>query len=256
MHRVILIGAISTAISGATIGTVVYTKKINPQIEPNSVSINVDDVDNVIIEPADNENAAPKTKMKGTVEDFMTGKMGTDISCFFSHPVGEDSILEVVSYISGNKIRANYFLTADGLGWRNATSAISTLNIVYDGEYAFIWGKSFLGGMMDGMKYKLDYTNNEKIEKPDSEMTPEMLDFTLPVIDCRAWKVDNSIFKIPGELSFVEIDESNTEDLFEEVIEGGEIDVEELLEKDLDDPCAGCGFLPDSMKADCYAGCQ
>jgi len=256
MTRINLISIIGIAIIGTTIGTVIYTKKIDTHIEPASVSINVDDVDNVIVTPANNENEASKIKAKGTVEDFMTGKMGTDISCFFSHPVGKDSVLEVISYISGNKIRANYYLTTDGLGWRNAASAISTFHIIYDGEYAFLWGKSFLGGMMDGMKYKLNYTDNGKIEKPDSEMTPEMLDFTLPVIDCEAWKVDNSMFKIPAELSFVDVDELNTEDLFEETIEGGEIDIEDLPEPDPDDPCAGCGFLPDSMKAACYAGCQ
>ena len=94
-------------------------------------------------------------------------------------------------------------------------------------------------------------------EKPDSEMTPDMLNYKLPVIDCRPWALDNSVFEIPKEIPFVDIDNpENIEELFEETIEGGDIDIDELLEQDPEDPCFGCGFMPDSMKADCYAGCQ
>jgi len=254
MYRIILIGAIGTAVAGATIGGIIYkNKKVSNAPENQKVEQEIDYDD---LEDIKDEKPKPKLKTKGTLEDFTSGKLGTNISCYFIHDVGKSDKLEVITYISGNKIRADYYLVSESMGWRNAGSSLSNMHIIHDGTYAFIWGDSFLGEMMQGMKYKLNYNSEGEIEKPNSEMTPEMLDYKLPAVDCRPWTPDNSVFAIPGEISFMNIDEpGDLNGLLEETIEGGDIDIEDLLEKDPDDPCIGCGFMPDSMKADCYAGC-
>jgi len=258
MGRFIFMG-IGTVIVGATIGGVVYYNKnvdnIIPVEDSNTTEqgIDYDDLDDL---PENNGGSDSKVKSGGTLKDFMAGKLGNNITCLASHEVNDET-LDVISYISGNRVRVDYYLSSESLGWRNAGSSMTDLHIVYDGEYAFIWGKAFLGQMLGGMKYKLSYSDNGTIEEPDSEMTPDMLDYKLPITECHPWTLDNSVFGIPEEVPFVDID--NPEDmgeLFEETIEGGDIDIEELLEEDPEDPCFGCGFLPDSMKADCYAGCQ
>ncbi len=256
MQRILIAGAIGTVLLGTTIGVIVYKNKNTNHINTER-GINYNDLDDVNNGKSNSPIPTSGAKSDGTLEKFFNGKMGNNISCRSLHKVGKDQELEVVSYISGSKIRANYYLIADGLGWRNAASAITNLNIIYDGEFAFIWGDAFLGRMMQGMKYKLNFSENGKIEKPDSEMTPEMLDFDTPLFDCRPWTPTKNAFNIPEEIPFVEInDEGEIEELFIETVEGGEIDINDLLKKDPADPCFGCGIMPDSMKADCYAGCQ
>jgi len=257
MDKFIFLG-IGTVIVAATIGgAVYYNKNVNNivTIEDSNTAeqgINYNDLDDL---PENNNESDSKIKSGGTLEDFMAGKLGNNITCLSSHKVNDEN-LDIISYISGNKVRVDYYLSSESLGWRNAGSSMTDLHIVYDGEYAFIWGKAFLGQMLGGMKYKLNYSDDGTIEKPDSEMTPDMLDYKIPIVECYAWTLDNSIFGIPEEISFADIDNpENFEGLFEETIEGGDIDMEELLEQDPEDPCFGCGFLPDSMKADCYAGC-
>ena len=258
MNNIILLG-IGTVIVGATIGgAVYYNNNTNNNItitDPNTVEegTNYNDLDDL---PENNNENGSKPKSSGTLEDLIAGKLGNNITCLSSHKVNDED-LDIIIYISGNKIRVNYYLSSESLGWRNAGSSMTYLSIVHDGEYAFIWGKAFLGQMLGGMKYKLNYSDDGTIEKPDSEMTPDMLDYKIPIVECHAWTLDNSVFGIPEELSFVDINNpENIEGLFEETIEGGDIDIEELLEKDPEDPCFGCGFMPDSMKTDCYAGCQ
>ena len=193
----------------------------------------------------------------GTLQDFMSGKLGTNMKCEFEHKVGKDDTLYVTSFIAGDKIYVEYALLGKSLGWRNAGSAQKTLYILSDGEYSYIWGNSFLGGMMDGMKYKITMDDTGEIEKPDSEMTPGMIDYKMPMINCNPWTPNYTFFEMPEGLSFVDINsEEDVEELFTETYEGGEIDIEDLLEEDPADPCVGCGFLPDSMKEACYGGCQ
>ena len=258
MNNLIFIG-IGTVVVGATIGGVVYyNNNANNNItitDPETVEqgTNYNDLDDL---PENNNESDSKPKSSGTLKDVAAGKLGKNISCYSVNKVN-DEYLEIMTYISGDKLRADYYLSSESLGWRNAPSSLTHMHIVHDGEYAFIWGKAFLGQMLQGMKYKLTYNDDGTIEKPDSEMTPAMLDYKLPAVDCRPWTLDNSAFGIPDEIPFADIDNpENIEELFEETIEGGEIDIEELLEQDPEDPCIGCGFMPDSMKADCYAGCQ
>ncbi|RLC39067.1 hypothetical protein DRH27_00685 [Candidatus Falkowbacteria bacterium] len=258
MKNLILLG-IGSVIVGVTIGGVVYyNKNTNNNItitDPNTVEqgINYNDLDDL---PENNNEGGSKIKPGGTLEDLTAGKLGNNISCYSVNKVN-DEYLEIMTYISGNKLRADYYLSSESLGWRNAPSSMTHMHIIHDGEYAFIWGKAFLGQMLGGMKYKLNYNDDGTIEEPDSEMTPDMLNYKLPVVDCRPWTLDNSVFGIPEGISFADIDNpENIEELFEETIEGGDIDIDELLEQDPEDPCFGCGFMPDSMKADCYAGCQ
>ena len=255
MSRNLFIGVIGTVVIGATISTGIYFDKKDVNTEaPNVTDYN--DLDD-----AKETETKPK-KSKGTLEDMMNGKLGNNISCYSSHKVANDDTLEVISYISGKKIRVDYYISSEGLGWRNQSSALSHLHIIYDGEYAFIWGKAFLGQMMEGMKYKINLNDGGSIEKPDSEMTPDMLDYKLPITDCRPWAVKNSAFLIPPEVPFVNIDsEEDVENLFEETIDisdlgdTGGIDIKEIVNKDYNDPCVGCGFMPDDMKAACYSGC-
>lgn len=252
MSNNLFIGVISTVVIGATIGTGIYfDKKTDSTVTPHVTNYNdLEDVKEVDTKPKES---------KGTLEDMMAGKLGNNISCYSTHKVANDDTLEVMSYFSGKKIRVDYYLSSKALGWRNASSSLTHLQIIYDGEYAFIWGKAFLGQMMEGMKYKINFSSTGSIEKPDSEMALDMLDYKLPLVDCRPWTPKSSAFVIPSEVPFVNIDsEEDVEELFMETVDlndVGGIDVKEIVEKDYNDPCIGCGFLPDDMKAACYSGC-
>ena len=56
-------------------------------------------------------------------------------------------------YISGKRMRLNYDMKNPVPG---AGETQKNLYMVSDGEYGYVWGDSFLGGMMQGIKIKMD----------------------------------------------------------------------------------------------------
>jgi hypothetical protein len=143
----------------------------------------------------DNSNSDYSGK---TLKDLMEGKLGENVKCEFSNVVGEDNRVDGITYVSGKKVRVDYKL-------QNPVNGQSDLHMVSDGEFGYVWGDSFLGGVMQGMKFSVNSEISE--EQPNSVEDPQSLDYSTPIIDCKAWVPDNGLFNIPENITFVSTEE-------------------------------------------------
>jgi hypothetical protein len=170
-----------------------------------------------------------------SLKDFINGDMDdADIICHQSTPVA-GSELEVLTYISGNKIRIEYMMIPPIQGQED-------LYIVSDGEYMYMWGNSFLGGVMSGFKVAI---GSESMAAPDESMA-EFVDFDMPMIDCTSWDVDPLYFTIPDDVDFMDMD--NLEETMMEDFGMGGVSID----------CSICDQMPAEEKASCLEamGCE
>ena len=191
-------------------------------------------------DPEDNDESNKLTQ-EGTLRDFFSGKMGTDLVCEAIYKVGEDNEIKTIMYISGKRIRLNYDMKDPVPGMAGETQ--KNLHMVSDGEYGYVWGDSTLGGIMQGFKIKMDEMDSEEITPEETEI----IDYEMPVTDCSPWIVDEKMFEIPEEIEF--IDPNNIEDIVsEDMIPLGDINIE----------CSLCNQLPADQIADCLSslGCE
>lgn len=172
---------------------------------------------------------------EGTLKDFMSGKLGDNIMCDFTHSIGEDNELKVKTYISGENVRIEYTMKNPVPGESGNTQ--KDLFIIANEEFGYIWGDSFLGRQFQGFKMKM-----EDMESPEeAEDGPvDMVDFEIPVVDCVKWDVDESKFEIPGDIEFIDPD-----------------NLEEIMMGDImpqagggEDSCSICNSIPDQVARD------
>lgn len=174
-----------------------------------------------------------------TLNDFISGKVGNNVSCEFTHEVGENNSITVKTYISGSKVRVDYDMKnpVPGMGEEQ-----KNMHIVSDGEYGYVWGDSFLGSMMQGMKYKM-----VDVEEEGGSAPTDMIDYDMPVINCSPWMPDQSMFEIPGDIEFMDMD--NMQQMMEEQIQS---------QMNIQMDCSMCDQVPTEEKDSCLAalGCN
>jgi len=167
-----------------------------------------------------------------TLKDLMSGDLGENVRCEFSHVVSNDNRLDGVTYISGKKVRVDYKLAVPEQGQKD-------LHMISDGEYGYVWGDSFLGDVMQGSKFKLDDTDTaDSTEADETAPSGDYLDYETPVTKCEAWNPDMELFEIPGDITFM-----TAEELQNSVTQG--IGTQN---------CAMCDSLPAEQKASCRRG--
>jgi len=141
------------------------------------------------------DDVGEKIDVSGKVfGDLFVDGFGENMVCNYSAPV-DTSMLSVTTYVSGNKFRSEYQMTPpiEGQG---------DLTMVSDGQYAYMWGDSFLGEGMQGYKMPVNVADPNSMA---DENVSEFVDFEMPMIDCSRWKVNNSYFDVPSDVSFLDM---------------------------------------------------
>ena len=199
------------------------------------------DVNNSSSYDPDDNDESNKLTQEGNLRDFFSGKMGTDLVCEATYKVGEDNEIKTIMYISGKRIRLNYDMKNPVPGIAGETQ--KNLYMVSDGEYGYVWGDSFLGEMMQGIKIKMDEMDSGQ----EAPAGTEMIDYEMPITHCKPWIVDEKMFEIPEGIDF--IDPDSLED----------ITIKDLgLPDDVEIDCSLCNSLPADQVADCLSslGCE
>ncbi|MCK5084659.1 MAG: hypothetical protein KAQ64_03325 [Candidatus Pacebacteria bacterium] len=191
-------------------------------------------------DPKDNTEGNKLTQ-EGTLRDFFSGKMGTDLICETTYKVGEDNEIKTIMYISGKRIRLDYNMKNPVPGMAGETQ--KNLYMVSDGEYGYVWGDSTIGGIMQGFKIRMDEMDSEQAAPKETEM----IDYEMPVTNCKPWIVKEKIFEIPEGIDF--IDPNNIEDMTIKDLDPSE---------DIGIDCSLCNSLPADQIADCLSslGCE
>lgn len=182
-----------------------------------------------------------KMRQEGNLRDFFSGKMGTDLVCKTTYKVGEDNEVKTIMYISGKRIRLEYDMKNPVPGMGGKTQ--NNFYMVSDGEYGYAWGDSTLGSMMQGFKIKMDDIDSEE----EAPVGTEMIDFEMPVTDCRAWTVDEKMFEIPERIEFIDPDSLENMTI-EDITSSESVEIE----------CSLCNQLPIDQVANCLSslGCE
>ena len=191
-------------------------------------------------DPKDNTEGNKMTQ-EGNLRDFFSGKMGTDLMCEATYKVGENNEVKTIMYISGKRIRLNYDMKNPVPGMAGETQ--KNLYMVSDGEYGYVWGDSTIGGIMQGFKIRMDEMDSEQAVPKETEM----IDYEMPVTNCKPWIVKEKMFEIPEGIDF--IDPANIEKMApEDMIPLGDIEIE----------CSLCNQLPADQIAECLSslGCE
>ena len=191
-------------------------------------------------DPKDNTEGNKMTQ-EGNWRDFFSGKMGTDLMCEATYKVGENNEVKTIMYISGKRIRLNYDMKNPVPGMAGETQ--KNLYMVSDGEYGYVWGDSTIGGIMQGFKIRMDEMDSEQAVPKETEM----IDYEMPVTNCKPWIVKEKMFEIPEGIDF--IDPANIEKMApEDMIPLGDIEIE----------CSLCDQLPADQIAECLSslGCE
>ncbi len=115
----------------------------------------------------------------------------------------EDSKMTGTTYVDGDRMSAEYIVTAD-----NQTMVS---NMVGDGTMMYFW--TTVEGQVMG--YKMDYSKFEETVKPelDTEMpaSPTKVDSPVDQVmgdytyDCSPWTVDASVFALPTDVTFMDM---------------------------------------------------
>ncbi|MCK5490921.1 MAG: hypothetical protein KAI67_03695 [Candidatus Pacebacteria bacterium] len=187
------------------------------------------------------DNEDDELMQGGNLRDFFSGKMRTDLMCEATYKIAEDNEIKTVMYISGERIRLDYDMKNPIP--RMGGKIQKNFYIVSDGEYGYVWGDSTLGEMMQGFKIKMDDMDSEQ-EAPTGT---EMIDYEMPVTNCKPWIVDEKMFEIPEGIEFINPDD--LEDMtIEDIVPSESIGIE----------CSLCHQLPEDQVADCLSslGCE
>jgi len=191
---------------------------------------------NVAVNGEQQESTSEKevlTKGK-TLKDAMNGDLGDNVKCEVSYVVGDNNRLDGVTYISGRRIRVDYVL-------KDEVSGQKDLHMISDGEYGYVWGDSFLGETMQGSKFKLNMDESE--EESETPENAEMIDYDVPVISCEPWNPDADLFKIPGDVDFIDMEEM--QENMNQSVENMGAGSPGMMN------CDFCKQLPEDQKASC-----
>lgn len=201
-------------------------------------------VDNSSSYDPKDDNEGNELMQGGTLRSLFSGEMGNDLMCETVYKVADNEMM-VTMYISLKYgMRLDYELKNPEPGMMG--EAQTDLHMISDKEYGYVWGNSTLGGMMQGFKIKMDDMNNTDLEQ-EAPAGTEMIDFEMPVTNCKPWIVDEKMFEIPEGIEF--IDPENLEDMTIEDL---------ILDESVEINCSLCHQLPAGEVAGCLSslGCN
>ncbi len=142
------------------------------------------------------QNQEQSEKDAQTLRDFINGKTGQNMKCEFTSQVGEASTLDVTTYVAGERVRVDYSM-------QPPINGQSTLHMVSDGNYSYLWGDSKLGNMFAGMKFRVE----EEGSQSASQEAEQFVDYDMPMINCERWNPDEEMFETPDDIEFVDMEE-------------------------------------------------
>lgn len=133
---------------------------------------------------------AVPSQVSGSVEDLLA--LGQDVVCTFEEQNAQGTVSGDV-YVSGPRLRSNFaFLSEQG----NFEGSM-----IRDGEYVYTWGGTPFGQFASKIAFR-DFDEENIASQVPVDM-PHDLDYT-----CAVWDVDASVFVLPTDIEFVEIDMS------------------------------------------------
>jgi len=186
-----------------------------------------------VISPDSNgsiEKQSAEDKAKSTLQSMLGA--GKQVKCEWKQ-ASEGMEAEGIVYVDNKKAKIEIKMkTSD----QNANDQIPEIKVhtYTDGEWTYSWG-GFSG---QGMKFK-----NEEMEKEAAEAAKANDDTKKEIAaswnqefeyNCSPWKVDNSIFQLPSDIEFKNLDEEMKE-----------------LKENMGDMKEMCNSLPDPQKEEC-----
>ncbi|MFV1917070.1 MAG: hypothetical protein ACC618_01080 [Patescibacteria group bacterium] len=177
------------------------------------------------------DDATGEESFLGTVTDLL--KLGKNFECNFDTTDEAGNVTRGTVYVASNRMRGRFNISQpDG----------TTLagNTIQDGEYGYTW----LEGQNLGTKLKLEKPEGDSVEK-DSDTSTNFADDQIGY-NCKAWRVDSSMFVPPSDVDFQDLSASIQQ-------------IEEVTQEVTDDQCAVCDQLPaGEPKTQCLQslGCQ
>jgi hypothetical protein len=183
-----------------------------------------------------------------TLSDFLFGSAMTEgMKCEVTAPVGE-SLLTVTTYIAGERVAVHYYLDPPIQGQDN-------LHMVADRQYGYVWGDSYLGNNMKGMKIDL----TQQAEESDDDYAEQApIDYDMPLDHCEPWQPDGKTFELPDGLEFQTMEEMFGGINLGEIEPDSDASLNGNGEAMMNDPCDTCEMLPADQQAQCLEalGCN
>ena len=151
----------------------------------------------------------------GTVTDLL--KKNKNIMCTFKRN-NNGMNMEGTVYITKQKKMAGEFIM------KNSQFGTMKMYTIRSGDYGYTWG---FPTMKDGTKVRLDKDGNPVKKDKNDTGIDDLMDYT-----CTAWKVDNSKFTIPSDVSFTDITETVKK-------------IDKVMGGIKDKKCEACNQIPD-----------
>lgn len=130
------------------------------------------------------------SQVSGSVDDLLA--LGEDVVCTFEEQHVQGMVRGDV-YVSGARLRSNFAFVSEQGNFEGS--------MIRDGEYVYTWGGTPFGQFASKIAFR-DFDEEYIASQIPVDMTND-LDYT-----CEAWNVDASVFVLPTDIEFVEIDMS------------------------------------------------
>ena len=167
----------------------------------------------------------------------------TGVKCIQKNNVGGNE-LETTIYFYKNKMRYD-----GSLGM--AVHGQKDIHIISDGSgNQYMWGQSILGSLGAGKGLKM-VADSEQDFGPDIDIEElKKHDFKAPGITCTAWNPDESLFELPKDIEFTDMD-----NMMAPMMPG--VNQQNAGGAGLGDMCAMCDAIPDAQaKQECKKSCE
>lgn len=185
--------------------------------------------------------------IKGSLAKLMGD--GKPLKCTFKYDDEDGLTQDQIIYVSGKKYRMDGQIVENGETF--------DYHSISDSVWIYIWGDM----MEQGTKMKLD--EFDEPEQTDSHSEYKMNLDKEYEFKCEKWSVDNSKFRPPADVEFVDISEmmkgmqDAMADIDTEKLDEMQDAHDEVEGMDMGDMCSACDNAPASERAECRAalGC-
>jgi len=189
--------------------------------------------------PTDSDDVVIEEKM--TSDDDVSGEgtlrallaLGKNLTCDFVHDDPESGRSEGTVYLSGERMRGDFTITANG--------TVMESHVIRDGDTGYTWGSTPAGTMA------ITFTISEEEQVVASGKSEQSINLDQNLeYSCTPWNVDESKFQPPADLNFQDISAQM------QVMQEGSASVKGAQ-------CGACEQIPDaSSKAQCKValGCS
>lgn len=172
-----------------------------------------------------------QNQVTGSIKDLMN--MGKDMHCTWEVEVDQGKTKGEI-YVSGNQYRANM----------NVQSSQGKMNSysISDGTWMYQWGDMTPQGTkinLDQFKNMAPDTQNKQPAEAQNAYQSLNKKYSYK---CDSWQVDQTQFKIPSDVKFVDLGETMKQI--------------QNLQNGSGDVCAACNFLSGDAKTQCLANCK